>query len=196
MMGYTKRAAKTRRNLRRHSSQLPTQAVIPLILTSMLLIAIAIGLLIRTLNRKEEKAKRCTLETTACCVQVDKVYRNTDDPDRNTVYYPVFKYEVNGNSYAVQADTGSSTKDDYEKGKYYKIYVDPNKPEDFVMNNSTEFIGTAKWIIAGIGVIPEIVFTIYLISFIRKKRRQNESGEYDDLSGDYYGTDDEYDDYR
>jgi hypothetical protein len=144
----------------------------------------------------EEKVKRCTLETNAYCIDVKTSFRTTYNKKKKAVYYPVFRYRVNENTYEGADDISTENKDEYVVGKSYKIYVDPDDPSEFVTNNSPKSIGTAKWVFAGISGVMGVIIILPFIPLIRKRRRQNESGEYDDLSGDYYGTDDEYDDYR
>ncbi len=137
--------------------------------------------------KQEKRIKRYTLETEAYCTQIKEEKQKTQH-EWTTLYYPVFRYKVNGNTYEGPADTATG-KNQYGRGKYYQIYVDPDNPSEFVISRYQESSSKSKRDFLFINPVLVLILIVNLISIIRKKCRQNKTS-------DHCGTDDEYDDYR
>lgn len=83
---------------------------------------------------RPKKKRRCT---STCQGQIVDVVRKDDSVYRGErvtyaiSYFPVFSYEVNGESYNSQLYFGSSKPKVFRKGDYYTIHYDPENPQDF-----------------------------------------------------------------
>ncbi len=171
--------------------QIPLLGSIPILIFFMYNMALCCGIIFIDSITDEKKVERCTLETTAYCTQVQVEKHETFKNEWKTLYYPVFRYTVDGNTYEGRSATG---KDTYVEGKHYKIYVDPDAPSEFVTLQTRQKNRSDKWIIGGIGVILELIFTSIIISHVRRDRRQKAARELKELSNS--GTDNNYIDFR
>ena len=168
---------------RKTNIRLPYQAVVIMLVISNIFALLMISSAVKRLSKREEKARRCTLETKAYCIQVDKVFRYTDDSSRSTIYYPVFRYKVDGKSYVSRSDTASSDKGGFVKDSYYTIKVDPNSPESFVYGDPVKGTRIAKRVFMGVGAFVTILFTVICIVIVIRSRRAERDSGYDDLYG-------------
>jgi hypothetical protein len=76
-----------------------------------------------------------------------------DDGDYTTMYSPVFEYEFKGKTYTYTSSTGSSGKD-YKIGERVEVLVDPENPEEVLVNSFIE-----KWLVALILGIMGLAFS-------------------------------------
>lgn len=97
---------------------------------------------------RPKKKKRCTFTCPGRIVDVirkdDSVYHG----ERVTYaisYFPVFTYEVNGETYNNQLYFGSSKPKTFRKGDHYTIHYNPENPLDFYVVVSKR--GTAVGIV-------------------------------------------------
>lgn len=68
-----------------------------------------------------------------------ETYISTDDNSSTTMYRPVFEYAYKGKTYTYPS-TGSSSSKGFEIGEPVEIYINPDQPEDVLVNSFME-----KW---------------------------------------------------
>lgn len=80
-------------------------------------------------------------------------YISTDDNSSTTMYRPVFEYEYKGKTYTHES-SGSSSSKGFEIGDPVDIFIDPDNPDDVLVNSFME-----KWFLPLLLGIMGTVFT-------------------------------------
>lgn len=102
-----------------------------IILLAVGLAAFIIGVI--SLSRTSKKDKRCTVSGKAVICEV----RRSRDTDNGYDYTPVFEYYYAGRAVRKTGGVYSSSKKKYQEGDVVDIRVNPNDPEDFVVEGQT-----------------------------------------------------------
>ena len=121
------------------------------------------------------KADNCTEEVKGICsdIKVSRHDRNSSNKHRGDSYYkytPVFSYEYNGKKYEREYGIHYSEedKDTFREGKEYVLYVNPQKPWQFIVDGHEEDIDTFAIIGPIVGIFMFFMFVfIYLV--VKKK---------------------------
>lgn len=132
---------------------------------SIFLLLFGIFALIVNINKK----KNCTEPVIATVTEIRKTSntKHKRNPYKRT-YRPVFSYEYNNKNYKIKYGIGYKDKNKFEKGKEYKIYVNPKYPSQFIIEGHENDIDGLAIVLPITGAFMTILFsTIYL--FIKKR---------------------------
>lgn len=102
-------------------------SVLYIVAAAMLLI----GILIVLFDRR--KRARCTEETTAAIVGVNRDYSRDDDGHKDYSYTPVFEFSVRGVTVRREGGTSSSRKRKFRPGDVRQVRYNPSNPNEFVV---------------------------------------------------------------
>ena len=130
------------------------------------LIFFIMGIISLTVNLN--KKKNCTDPVISTVTQIRKSSnsKHKRNPYKRT-YRPVFSYEYNNRKYEIKYGKGYKDKDKFEKGKEYKIYVNPKIPSQFIIEGYENDIDTLAIIAPIIGVCMTILFSVIYIVYKR-----------------------------
>lgn len=138
------------------------------------LIFFIMGIISLTVNLN--KKKNCTDPVIATVTQIRKSSnsKHKRNPYKRT-YRPVFSYEYNNRKYEIKYGKGYKDKNTFEKGKEYKIYVNPKYPSQFIIEGHEKDIDTLAIAAPIIGATMTALFsTIYIIYKKRYKKTHKE----------------------
>jgi len=116
-----------------------------------------VGMLFLAVNLN--KKKTCTEPVIATVTQIRKSSnsKHKRNPYKRT-YRPVLSYEYNNRKYEIKYGKGYKDKDKFEKGKEYKIYVNPKIPSQFIIEGYENDIDTLAISAPIIGACMTILF--------------------------------------
>ena len=131
---------------------------------SILIFLFGTFVLIANINKKNN----CTEPIIATVTQIRKSSnsKHKRNPYKRT-YRPVFSYEYNNRKYEIKYGKGYKDKDKFEKGKEYKIYVNPKIPSQFIIEGYENDIDTLAISAPIIGVCMTILFSVIYIVYKR-----------------------------
>lgn len=115
-----------------------------------------------------QKPQKCTKEVVATCTQVKRIKHRNKHSTRIS-YTPVFTYEYNNKKYEKKYGKSYSElkKDTFEENAKYKIFVDPDKPEQFIIEGHESDIDTFA-IVSPFGTGIIIIFSLIGMVVLRK----------------------------
>lgn len=122
-----------------------------------------------------QKTQKCTEEVVATCTQVKKIKHNNKYGTRPATYTPVFTYEYNNKKYEKKYGKSYSElkKDTFEEKEKYTIFVNPDKPEQFIIEGHESDIDTFAIVTPfGTGII--IIFSLIGMVVLRKSGAKKE----------------------
>lgn len=112
------------------------------------------------------KKKNCTEPVIAKVTGIRKSSnsKHKRNPYKRT-YRPVFSYEYNNRKYEIKYGIGYKDKDKFEKGKEYKIYVNPKYPSQFIIEGHENDIDAVAIAAPIIGACMTILFSVIYIIY-------------------------------
>lgn len=90
-------------------------------------------------------------------------YVSSSDGSTTTMYTPIFDYEYEGQSYTHYSETSSSSQS-YDYDEIVEIYIDPNNPNEALVNSFWErwfliiLLGFMGSMFTGLGLMAAIMF--------------------------------------
>ena len=125
---------------------------------------VAIGFGVYMLVDGYKLFERCTEETFATVVQIDKEDQYDEDFGTKEYYYPVIEYKVNGEVYSGKSSSGFNA-GKYKVGQQIKIFYNPNSIEEFIISKDK-----TSGVLGVLSIVGGIVFlTGGIISFLRNQ---------------------------
>ena len=124
------------------------------------------------------KKKNCTEPVIAT---VTEIRRSSNSKHKRNLYKrtyrPVFSYEYNNRKYEIKYGKGYKDKNTFEKGKEYKIFINPKFPSQFIIEGHENDIDTVAIIAPIIGATNAILFTVIYIVYkkniLQVKQKEN-----------------------
>ena len=124
---------------------------------------VLIGIMVLVVWAMRSSYDRCTEEVNA--VVVNNIKGSKDDDGRYS-YYPVFKYEYNGQVYQKKNSIGKRPAK-YQIGDQLQLHINPADPQEFYDEKQDGIVMLAVGIISGVFFIVSLIFTIAAIKIKR-----------------------------
>lgn len=111
---------------------------------------ILLGVLVIFFDRR--KRRRCTEETTATIVDVNRDFSRDEDGHKDYSYTPVFEFSARGMTVRRQGGNFSSCRRKFKVGEVRQVRYNPNNPNEFYVVGEGGNTSGGIWLIL-LGVI-------------------------------------------
>ena len=130
---------------------------------------IGISSLITNVHKKEN----CTEKVIATCTKIKQIKQSSKQRNEHTTYTPVFTYEYNNKIYESQYGKSYSErkKDTFEKNKKYTIFVNPEYPNQYIVEGHENDIDTFA-IVVPLGSAIMIIFLTIAVFVVNRKKEK------------------------
>lgn len=128
-------------------------------------ILVLVPLLMTVSRNKKLREYTQTAEAEVIDMSLGRAGLHYDVGNHTRAWYPTFRYSVNGQVITHQSNVGTTEKI-YNVGETFKILVDPNNYNKFVIPESKAYklAITILWILAGFFVVSTAIATVLLFN--------------------------------